>query len=364
MKPSTLFTKRMWGLDQRVLWTLALTAGSALAFILLKWLLVMPCQGVVIQVNDQDPNKQNYLYANTPIRFSVAGAQQTDRITWLFGDHSKKVSGNPMLHYFREEGDYTVTAILSGGCELHIDVHIRHQLTLDNLGSNDQLQDGNPINGMDQPKAGEVASFFCAVAADAYEWTVPEDPAIAVGTSNLFQPVFLSPGLYTVQLKLNNDPKKVFRKQVSVQAGSPAGASGMELPATGPAPAQLAPVSPNLPPPSALPAAEEEENAEAAPAPAKREPLIVADEELKYQLDQIRDKKKSILDLKDYFCDGYETNVKVQSEGKVINLQQLCDKLQGKTGLLGLGGRPKVKSVRSTRDPESHCIVVLYVDTK
>ncbi len=364
MKPSTLFTKRLWGLDTGVIRTFAITSALALAFILVKWLWVMPCSGIQIMVNGQDPSQQSYLYANTPITFSIATENGKSQVVWIFDDKSKTQTGQSVQHYFREEGDYTVEAKIDGQCQTSIQIHIRHQLTLENLGSNDALNGGNPINGIDQPKTGQSTSYFCSVAADAYEWSVAEDPSIPTSNSNTFQPVFLSPGTYTIQLKLNNDPSKIFRKPVSVLAGSPTPSMDAGMPDVSAPSQQITPVSPNLPPPSASSAApEEEEEAEVA-APKKREPIIVADEELKYQLEQIRDKKKSILDLKDYFCDGYETSVKVQTDGKVLNLTQLCDKLQGKSGLLGLGGRPKIKSVRSTKDPDTKCIVVLYVDIK
>jgi hypothetical protein len=185
----------------------------------------------------------------------------------------------------------------------------------------------------------------------------------------MFNPVFLNPGLYTIELALNNDLAKTYKKTVVVTSAS-AMPTSADMPMNG-APGPVAPISPNLAPPSNAnfnqpkenkTTEQEEENEPTVEVKKKKDPLFIPDQELKYQLTQIGDKKASILDLKPYFCDGYETTTKVQVDGKIISLTELCDKLQSKKGLLR--GKPKLESVKIARDPDSKCIIVIYADIK
>lgn len=355
--PSYFLTGRRSNLDYRV-WATMLVGAAIFAVIAAFKIIKTPtCQEFSIVANGRNFEQTKTLFINQPIAFSIAGITGERVVAWDFGDNTSHDGINTVAHAYNAAGNYIVTATIDHNCRATFQVHVAALPTVD---IHDTIS--NPIQGIDAPKAGEMVSYFSSLQGSSYEWKILNDLESAGSKNNSFSHTFLLPGTYTVQLMLNGDPSKVYKKMVMVQGVTPTtSAAPAPMPLPGPSPVPV-----RIPEPVKVDVPEKKEEAVAVtedPAPKKKKAMIVPDEEFLSLLRQVGDKKKTVMDFKDYLCDDY-ASTKVQENGKILTLQQLCDKLQDKKGLFGVGGKPKIKSVRISRDPETNCVILIYVELK
>jgi hypothetical protein len=73
--------------------------------------------------------------------------------------------------------------------------------------------------------------------------------------------------------------------------------------------------------------------------------------------------KETLENIAKNMCDGM--NTKVRGNGKIYaNLALFSEELKGKKGVLGLGGKRKIKSVHANRETGNNCIYRLDVEYK
>ena len=94
--------------------------------------------------------------------------------------------------------------------------------------------------------------------------------------------------------------------------------------------------------------------------PAKKY-LQIARPELESMLKDVVEKKRNVPDFENILCEG--GNTKVTANDKTMTFAELCKKLQDRKGIF----KSKVKDVKITSspyDPDTKCLITIYVEFK
>jgi hypothetical protein len=354
-KKAAIYTRYKMGIDYRVWLTLLITALLSVGLLGFKLATTVPCYPVELHLKGVVEHQfaHNY-YVGEGIIFH-ASMKTGKTVEWDFGDGTPPVTGNKVTHSYKNEGNFLVTATINGKCRESVNVHISQVvMTASALPATGAV----PIAGKDILQAGELSLYQCTAPAASYEWTVENDNTFSPKTGSQASFSFTDPGNYIIRLKLDNDETKVFRKTVMVAAGGAAATSADELP---PLPLPAPPVensrgSDNNSAPAGTTTAD-------APAIAEKKVEIIPDPIFKNHLQDVIDGKGTMEDVAKYLCDGM--NTKVKGNGKIYsNLSLFGEELKGKKGMLGLGGKRKIKAVKANRDAGNGCVFRLDVEYK
>lgn len=91
--------------------------------------------------------------------------------------------------------------------------------------------------------------------------------------------------------------------------------------------------------------------------------VSITDAEMKLLLNDLAASKKTVADFDKYLCNGANTKTIVNGQATVF--AELSSMLQGKKGILGMGGKKKIVNVTQTFDPDgNNCTVVLNIKLK
>lgn len=321
------------------------------------------CQLFDIIINHQIDAAETY-NVNESIVFSALGADEKD-ITWNFGDHLTSTGLN-VMHSYSVEGLYHVTAVVNKKCTQEIAIRItRPRLQQQASPAADSV---NPIIGPDAPIATSPVNFSCSVPAASYEWSVLNSPNFAKQVSNMATFTFPSPGMRVIELRLNGDVKKVYRKTIQV-------ISSMDKidDAKSHVAIMVAPViKPKLniaDSPHAKPLTLSGDNPPAnvkhpagntAPGdshPNKKEvTLYIADEEFKRMFEEVTKGSMNVENFNEFLC--YGPGTKVFANGGLTDLNGVCQQLYKQK-------RINIKSVSIKRDKNAqNCVTVIYIDYK
>jgi hypothetical protein len=216
--------------------------------------------------------------------------------------------------------------------------------------------DPNAIIGKDFAGAGELSIYQTGATAAAYEWTIEGNAAFPPKTgSNKVAYSFTEPGAYVIKLKLDNDDAKVYRKTVTVSLNpATAGGAGAD---------ELPPLPLPAPPAAGGGGGGNEASPAETPAAAEKKYELIPDPILKNQMQDVVEGKETLENMAKNMCDGM--NTKVRGNGKIYaSLTLFGEELKGKKGMLGLGGKRKIKSVHANRETGNNCIYRLDVEYK
>ena len=354
---SGIYTRNKMGIDNRVWLTLLITVLLSVGLFGFKIATTEPCFDVRLSLKGvvEHPFANNY-FVGEGIIFK-AEMKKGQKVEWDFGDGTAPVEGGKVTHSFNQEGNFLVTAKVNGKCMQSVNVHISQVGIPASVTA--RPADPNSIIGKDFAAAGELSIYQTEATAAAYEWTIEGNDVFAPKNGNKVSYSFTEPGTYIVKLKLDNDEAKVYRKTVvvSVNPVDAKGAGPNDLP---PLPLPDLPKENSAGSNTGAPAASTEEKE--APAPEKKIELI-PDPILKNQLQDVIEGKETLENLAKYMCDGM--NGKVKGNGKIYaSLSLFSEELKGKKGMLGLGGKKKIKSVHANREVGSNCIFRLDVEYK
>ncbi len=353
---SGIYTRSKMGIDNRVWLTLLVTVILSVGLFGFKIATTEPCFEVNLSLKGvvEHPFANNY-FVGEGIIFK-AEMKKGQNVEWDFGDGTSVKQGAKVTHSFSQEGNFLVTATVNGKCMQSVNVHISQ------VGSPapsvTQPADPNSIIGKDFAAAGELSIYQTGATAGAYEWTIEGNDVFPPRNGNKVSYSFTEPGTYIVKLKLDNDEAKVYRKTVIVSMNS-SDAKGAGLDDLPPLPLPAPPKENGSAGNAAAPGSTEEKE-EAA---AERKIELIPDPILKNQLQDVIEGKESLENLAKYMCDGM--NAKVKGNGKIYaSLSLFGEELKGKKGMLGLGGKKKIKSVHANREVGSNCIFRLDVEYK
>lgn len=355
-KLSATYSRARMGLDNKVWLTLLATALLSLGLLGFRLATGESCREIRIALKGVVAHERAHTYfAGESIIFN-ASMNGGRSVQWDFGDGSPAAHGASVTHAFINEGNYLVTATVNGRCLQSVNVHIS-EVVLPKTATVSAPADPNGIIGKDYAAAGELSVYQTAAAAELYEWTVEGNGTFPARTGNKVSYSFTEPGTYIIQLKLDNDASKVYRKTVvvSVNPVDARGATADELP---PLPLPAPPVAGGQP---ASPLAST--GAPEAAAPAEKKVEIIPDPILRNQLQDVIDGKESLENIARFMCEGM--NGKVKANGTIYgNMSLFGEALKGKKGMLGLGGKRKIKSIHANRETGSNCIFRLDVEYK
>lgn len=355
-KISGIYTRSRMGIDNKVWLTLLITALISVGLLGFRIATTEPCYDINLTLKGvvEHPFANNYFVGESII--FKASMKKTQKVEWNFGDGTPVSIGEKITHSYTKEGNFLVTATVNGKCMQSLNVHISQVAMPESNITTPAPVDSNAITGKDFAAAGELSIYQTSATAGTYEWTIEGNAAFPPKNGNKVSYSFTEPGTYIVTLKLDNDDTKIYRKAVVVSL-NPASAQGATVD-------ELPPLPLPAPPPTGggtnsdagSTSAETQVNAE------KRYELI-PDPILKNQLQDVIEGKETLENIAKNMCDGM--NTKIRGNGKIYaNLTLFSEELKGKKGVLGLGGKRKIKSVHANRETGNNCIYRLDVEYK
>jgi hypothetical protein len=363
MKLSSVYTKQWLGLDRMVWVTLATVALLSLGLVGYRLIGDEPCTNVVITVTGITEGKNKTYYVGETVSFAAPMAAGKS-IKWDFGDKTNVEQGIRVTHNFMKEGDYTVTATVNGRCMQYERISIRKLVDANKLDSNSNLSNifSNPIVGNTSPQVMQSVVFSSAIGARSYEWSILNMNNYPTIVEAQAQYTFLSPGPKVLQLMLDGDPKKVFKKDINVQplpnlpssAGAPPASIVVLPPLVRPqagAPTATDPAVNNAV--QALPEAPKPESAKTEPAKIERpKTQRISDDYFKDLLQDVVNNSLELADFDEYLCDKGKTRVLINDDKNWSNFQNLVQQIRGEK-------RVTIESVEQTI--ENGCVVKLKV---
>jgi PKD repeat protein len=354
-KISGIYTRSRMGIDNKVWLTLLITALISVSLFGFKIATTEPCYDINLTLKGvvEHPFANNYFVGESII--FKANMKKAQKVEWDFGDGTPVSVGEKITHAYTKEGSFLVTATVNGKCMQSLNVHISQVAMLGENATASTTADPNAIIGKDFAAAGELSIYQTAATAGTYEWTIEGNAVFPPKNGNKVSYSFTEPGTYIVTLKLDNDDSKVYRKTVMVSL-NPAGAKGAAVDELPPLPLPAPPSGGGANPETGGASAE-------TPAAAEKKFELIPDPILKNQLQDVVEGKETLENIAKNMCDGM--NTKVRGNGKIYaNLTLFSEELKGKKGVLGLGGKRKIKSVHANRETGNNCIYRLDVEYK
>jgi PKD repeat protein len=353
-KMSGIYTRSRMGIDNKVWLTLLITALISVCLFGFKIATTEPCYDINLTLKGvvEHPFANNYFVGESII--FKANMKKAQKVEWNFGDGTPVSIGEKITHSYTKEGNFLVTATVNGKCMQSLNVHISQVAMSENTIATSAPVDPNAITGKDFAAAGELSIYQTSATAGTYEWSIEGNAAFPPKNGNKVSYSFTDPGTYIVMLKLDNDDSKIYRKTVVVSL-NPAAAKGAAIDELPPLPLPT--------PPSGGGKPDAGGGSAETPAAAEKRYELIPDPILKGQLQDVVEGKETLENIAKNMCDGM--NTKVRGNGKIYaNLTLFSEELKGKKGVLGLGGKRKIKSVHANRETGNNCIYRLDVEYK
>lgn len=206
MNSERILTRKTLGLDHRV-WRVMIVL-FVLSIGLFSYTLIdkPTCTPVDFKIKTIDNDS---VYSTDEI-LSFSSLRFEKNITWDFGDNSPIGSGTFLTHRFATEGKYFIKVTVNSDCQFIKPITVRKAVVASLISDKEQI-DGHPSTFVG---AGE--SYTSLLSAKSYEWSVENHPEYGLlnGQSATYR--FLSPGEFTIQLTLDKDRLKIYRKSVTV----------------------------------------------------------------------------------------------------------------------------------------------------
>lgn len=319
MNAFRIYTRKVNGLDTTVWFFMIIV--MLLSLILLSSFLInrtkcIPFSFVIT------PQSDSGYYTEKTLSFSLSVSAKN--ITWDFGDGTPVKTGVYVTHQYHKEGKYYVSATIKQDCEQGMEITVTKN-----------PYDHAYINGIAGPGTIAVekdAEFNCLVYANTWSWQVIDHPEIKTKTEKLGSATFrfLSGGTYYIQVTLDDDRTKSYRKEIMVTDGRIK---------------QTTPVISAAPDIKRL--IKEERPPKEQEAPKTTTILHITERSLKDQLNQvIADDNSSPLlqDFDQFLFDKGQTTVKITG-GNKMNFKQFYAYLKS-------NGNITITSVTIQRNPE------------
>lgn len=413
-----IYSKTRLGIDIRVWFTFIICFFIAAIVFGFKLATHVSCSPFEIILQGVQAEKSNSFYSGETITF-ITSNEESQKVSWDFGDRTPPQQGNKIKHSYLHDGNYTITATVNGTCLQTAIVNIS-QFTY----KKDVVQViQNPIIGIDTPFVGDVVEYRSSVKANSYEWSILNTPQFPSQSGDKASYNFPLPGNKILELKLDGDDNKVYRKIIQVLpkkvSTRPATTERVK-----PQDVYIPPPAVKIPPKilsfaplsggkgtvltisgqyftgatavtiGGIPAAsftvvspttitatvgsggsgvitvttKDGTNAitfftfiSEAVAPPKPKILIIPDEEFKAMFDQVCNGTKDASAFNPYLCDGDKTKVLANNEWKTV--ASFCELLKERRKRLLGHKNYSIKSVKVTRDPANqNCVTILTVE--
>ncbi|MEO7309888.1 MAG: PKD domain-containing protein [Chitinophagaceae bacterium] len=309
-----------FGIDKNVLATMFVIGVLAVGLLAFKLTRKETCSPFSITSASVSSGKSVDFYIGDPVNFT-AMVESDDQVAWDFGDHTPDDIGNTARHIYTRDGNYTITATVNGNdnCKQTVALHIKPVVMRTGTESGGVLET-NPIIGQDAPTAGIPASYTCTVKAKMYEWSILNSPIYPAQNTETAGYNFIVQGPQILELKLDGDPTKVYRKQINVLAAPPPAINtspgGGSSKGGGSSPVSVPPV---LPPVIPVDMGKKEDPKKEDPVIEKKpeEPkpkMIVADEVFRMRFEAVARGEINAAGFDDVLCNGGGTRVLVEND--------------------------------------------------
>jgi PKD repeat protein len=325
-----------------------------------------PCVNVIVAINGTTQGLNKTFFIGETVRFSALFSEGK-KVEWDFGDNSNVESGMRSTHTYKTEGRFPVTITIDGNCIQHDMVTIKKFIADTTVTNNDALKSlfGNPIDGNYSPTVGQAVVYSSTVDARSYEWSISNYSNYQIKNTKEAQYVFLTPGLKVLQLVLDGDPTKTYKKDIIVQplsfasSGSQQAAPPPQIPVYIPsAPlsekekTQTEPEKPADKPIDKPVTDTKPEVKTDAPVITKPVTIRIGNENFKDMLQDVVNNNLDVADFNDYLCDQGKTRVLINDEKNWTNFADLCNKIRGDK-------RVTITGVEQTL--ENNCVVKIKV---
>lgn len=334
MQSSTIFTRRIMGLDYKVWITmlvLVLISAGLFSYTIITSDKKATCTPLDIYVNGRSVTDTISFNTGDPISFRVAYSPDS-KVSWDFGDGVAGEEGFHAIHTYRQEARFTVRAIVNKECVYEKKVTIKVPYIEPVFGPAD-------IIGENEATTGEIVDFSTARPATNYEWFVENNSIYPKQSGPKASFKFKRQGTYIVVLLLDQDRKKKFLKTVVVS----------DDPLFNP---DIKNKKALVIPPPEQKVEQPKDTAVISLPPTIRRPAtkVISDDNFKNLVQSVVCEQMLAKDFNQYLCDG--ENTPVVMNGKRITFALLCGEIRGK--------KIKVESVLAIRDADN-CVTSLTV---
>lgn len=328
-------------LDEKVIFTMIITALIGLVISGFQYKNYEHCFEFHIRA------KASYYRTDEPIRFET-DAQYAKEFNWDFGDNEKTQTNiSSAVHSYNQPGEYTVSLTVNGSCTEYKTIYITKAQKLDNPLLIPQFvcpqtaEVGKPVTFQDT-----------TAGARSWEWRFGETASIDA-TSSTASYVYKTPGLKTISLVLNNDPKqlgvcKVYVNEKPVAAPRTNRSSGHSQPSL-----IIVPAKPGTPPLD-----EQKVEQPAVHEAPKPQGVTISKQEFETKLRGVVNNLFTAKDFSPYLCNNVD--IPVSLNGTEITFSQFCNKLAS------IQNDKKIKqlNVQQIKNGETNCIIGLNVSLK
>lgn len=329
-------------LDEKVILTMIIAALLGLVITGFKYKNYEHCFDYHIKA------KANFYRTDEPIRFETDALYATE-FQWDFGDNENSQTNiNSAVHAYNLPGEYMVSLTVNGKCTEYKTIYITKAPKLENpmlmprFVCPQMAEVGKPVTFQDT-----------TAGAHSWEWRFGET-AVIDATSSTANYVYKTPGLKTVSIILNNDPKQlgVCKVYVNDKKISPSKSNAR-------VPARQQPAFIVVPAKPQTPSLEEQNRVQpAVTEPAKPQGVTIGKQELEGKLRMVVNNYLTADNFSPYFCNNL--NVPVSLNGTEITFSQFCNKL----GSIKNDKKIKQLNVQQIKSSETNCLIGLNVSLK
>ncbi|WP_276483633.1 PKD domain-containing protein [Paraflavitalea pollutisoli] len=337
MKPSTIFTRRVAGLDYNVWITmivLILLSAGLFSYTLINRESKETCDPLDIYVNGRTVTDTINLHTGDPVSFRIAYVPDT-RVTWDFGDGVTGEEGFHAIHTYKQEAVFTVRASINNECVYTRKITVKTPVIIPEYGED--------IIGENEAFTGEVLEFTTARPAKNYEWYIENNANFPKQSGSKASFKFKLQGNYVVTLVLDQDRQKKYSKTVVVQddplLNQDIKRKPLEIPAD----------------PGKVEQPKDTQVISLPETPRRPATKVISDDNFRSLVQSVVCEKMISSDFKQYLCDG--DNTVVVYNGKRTTFGAMCAEVKGK--------KLKVESVVAGRDNDN-CVtsITVTVDKK
>ena len=219
MNTSSIDSEKRMGLDYKVWLAMFMLSLLSIGIVGYKKITDEPCSPFGIFIKNLNGNNNGNNFVQDAIRLSASNINNK-QIIWNFGDDSREETGAIVSHSYSKEGKYSITAKVNDKCAQTIQIYVWKSKIIADTNSISGINTDTQISGPNMLKVNETAVYEGPLEAASYNWTILNRNDYKNQKGKYATYNFKIPGIYTLQLTLNNDRGNRATKVITVSAAS------------------------------------------------------------------------------------------------------------------------------------------------